>query len=203
MDSFKTLTPLDQDSAIDVMARAFYRDPLWLYLLPDDTRRAVLMRACYRVFLTLSIDGGTTYGTGTPLAGLAVWEAPGQPELRATRRLAWPLLALAFSPFVWSVARAAPVFQQFGAMRQRYATAPHYYLSTIAVAPEAQGRGLATRLIAPFLRRAGQEGVGVYTETMTPANVGLYEHYGFRCMEHYRVPDTDLNIWSFYRAPEA
>ncbi|HEU4321874.1 MAG TPA: GNAT family N-acetyltransferase [Roseiflexaceae bacterium] len=199
MDTFRILSPADLAPAVDVMARAFYRDPLWVYLLPDDLRRAALMRACYRVFLTLSIDGGAACGAGEPLAGLAVWEAPGQPGLRPTRRLLWPLLALAFSPFVWSVGRAGPVFQQFGELRRRYATAPHYYLSTVAVAPDAQGRGLATRLIAPFLRRADREGTAVYTETMTPSNVGLYEHYGFRCMEHYRVPDTNLSIWSFYR----
>lgn len=50
--------------------------------------------------------------------------------------------------------------------------------------------------------KADAEGVSVYTETMTPANVGLYEHYGFRVMEQYRVPQTDLSIWSFYRAWE-
>ncbi|MBZ0285130.1 MAG: GNAT family N-acetyltransferase [Anaerolineae bacterium] len=85
-------------------------------------------------------------------------------------------------------------------MQKQYAPEPHYYLNTIAVLPEAQGKGLASQLIKPFLANADAEGVSVYTETMTPANVGLYEHYGFRVMEQYHVPQTDLSIWSFYRA---
>jgi hypothetical protein len=43
--------------------------------------------------------------------------------------------------------------------------------------------------------------MAAHTETITPANVSLYEHFGFQVMECYAVPETELCIWSFYRAP--
>ena len=52
----------------------------------------------------------------------------------------------------------------------------------------------------PFLDEADSRGISSYTETMTPSNVGLYEHFGFTCVEQYAVPGTELNIWAFYRA---
>lgn len=32
---------------------------------------------------------------------------------------------------------------------------------------------------AIYMIKAAQKHINVYTETMTPANVGLYKHYGF------------------------
>lgn len=46
---------------------------------------------------------------------------------------------------------------------------------------------------------ADARGLPTYTETMTPANVGLYAHYGFQVMEAYRIPNTDLMQWAFLR----
>jgi hypothetical protein len=42
----------------------------------------------------------------------------------------------------------------------------------------------------------------VYTETSTPENVGLYEHYGLKTMAVYDVRGANLRLWSFYRAPQ-
>lgn len=64
-----------------------------------------------------------------------------------------------------------------------------------------QGRGVASRLIRPFLDRADSEHVGAYTETMTPSNVPLYEHFGFRCQEAYAVPKTGPDDLEFGLRP--
>jgi ribosomal protein S18 acetylase RimI-like enzyme len=84
-------------------------------------------------------------------------------------------------------------------MHNQYAVDPHYYLQTIGVAPQAQGRGLSSLLIRPFMRQAAERGQGVYTETMTPANVTLYQHFGMACMEKAPITGTHLCVWSFYR----
>jgi len=113
------------------------------------------------------------------------------------------LLRLLLSPTALLFLRAGSIFARFDQMQKQYAPGPHYYLNTIAVLPDQQGKGLASALMRPILEKADQLRVGVYTETMTPANVGLYEYYGFKCVEQYRVPKTDLSIWAFYRYPAA
>lgn len=191
----------DLDAAVRIQSSAFQDDPLWVYLLPDPQRRAVALRRCFNPVFATSIRAGQVYGAGTPLAGLAVWSTP-----RSTTPLSAALpsipgfLKIALSPFVLRFRLAFPIFGKFDEFKQKHVHGPHYYLNTISVAPEAQGQGLASKLIRPFLDEADTQGLPVYTETMTPSNVGLYTHYGFKVMEEYRFPGTDLYLWSFLRA---
>jgi ribosomal protein S18 acetylase RimI-like enzyme len=196
-----SLRASDLDAAVRIQSSAFQDDPLWVYLLPEPKRRAAALRRCFNPVFATSIRAGQVYGAGTPLAGLAVWSTP-----RSTTPLSAALpsipgfLKIALSPFVLRFRLAFPIFAKFDEFKQKHVHGPHYYLNTISVAPEAQGQGLASKLIRPFLDEADTHGLPVYTETMTPSNVGLYTHYGFKVMEEYRFPGTDLYLWSFLRA---
>jgi ribosomal protein S18 acetylase RimI-like enzyme len=194
------LSMADLDGATEVISRAFQDDPLWQYLLPDVEKRKRQQRKLYRVFMTAGIRNGQAYGVSDPLEGVAVWSKPDE-KTGFSGLMGSGLLSLILSPVIFSFIKAAPIFGKFEAMQKQYAPEPHYYLNTIGVLPEAQGKGLASKLIRPFLDEAREKGASVYTETMTPGNVSLYEHYGFQVMEEYRVPNTDLCLWAFYLPP--
>ncbi|HEY0736590.1 MAG TPA: GNAT family N-acetyltransferase [Herpetosiphonaceae bacterium] len=198
-ESMRQLSPADGEQAAEVLGRAFYRDPLWLYLLPDDTQRAVAVRQSFRSFAPWFIRKQQAYGVGEPLAGVAIWGRPNEASAGIAGLINVHLLTLLASPLILRFRRVIPIFAQFDVMQRRYAPEPHYYLSTIGVVSEAQGQGLASLLIKPFLAQADAQASSTYTETMTPSNVPLYEHYGFRCMEQFDIPETDLSIWSLYR----
>jgi len=68
-------------------------------------------------------------------------------------------------------------------MESVHPRAAHYYLPYIGVAPEAQGRGLGTALMAPLIERCDREGVPAYLEATCERNAELYERLGF---EHLR-----------------
>lgn len=196
--NMRPLSLADLDRATVVQARAFMNDPLWVYLIPDLRQRQIYLPRFSRVLFRFGILNGQAYGVGDPLGGVALWSAPAQKtRLSAALRAGFPRLL--FSPFLFQFVRAGEIFGRFGEMQKQYAPDPHYYLNTISVLPEAQGQGLASKLIRPILAQADREGVSTYTETMTPSNVGLYQHYGFQVMEEYRVPGKDLSLWAFYR----
>lgn len=194
-----SLTALSR--AVEVQSSAFESDPFWLYLIPDMDRRKTLLRAVFQPVIRFAILNRQAYVVGNPPDGFAVWNAPQDKiAFNAVIRSGIGIAGLLFRPsFVRLLPRAAPIFSRFEAMQKQYAPDPHYYLQTISVSPDAQGRGLASKLIKPFLEKALAENRSVYTETMTPSNVGLYEHYGFRVMEEYSVPKTDLKMWAFYK----
>jgi ribosomal protein S18 acetylase RimI-like enzyme len=197
----RPLTNADIEPASSVLARAFYNDPLWLYLLPNPTERAALVRHTFRATFPAIVGTEQVYGIGDPLAGVAIWSTP-QPAKPFVQGLFNPFtVTLAFSPLVLAFRRALPAFIKFEEMRKTYAPEPHYYLNSIGVVPEAQGRGYASKLIRPFLAKADSEGVSAYTETATPENVPLYEHYGFVVQEEYALPNTPLRLWSFLKTP--
>ena len=65
--------------------------------------------------------------------------------------------------------------------------------------PSAQGRGLSSKLIRPFMEMADSQKVIMYTDTVTRANVTLYEHFGFKCMEERHIQKTDIKVWALRR----
>jgi ribosomal protein S18 acetylase RimI-like enzyme len=202
MDLPRRLTMDELPRAVEVLAQAFEPDPMWVYLLPNLRQRQSTLRRFFRVLLRPEISGGQAYGAGDPLQAVAVWNVPDS-DHKARRAISLPdLLSLVFSPFTLTLPRALPVFTRFAPLHDKYAPELHYYLNTIGVAPEGQGKGFASQLIKPFLAQAAQRGYAAYTETTTPSNVSLYEHYGFKTMEQYDVPRTDLHLWVFYRAKE-
>jgi GNAT superfamily N-acetyltransferase len=195
----RPLTLANFDRVVEVMSSAFADDPLWVYLFPDSARRRNAIPRFYRVGFALPVRNGQAYGAGDEIEGVAVWSVPLQKGGSPLSVLNADLFRLLFSPSIMSIRKAFPIFSQFDRMHKQYVREPHYYLNSIGVLPEAQGKGLASKLIRPFLARADTEGVPAYTETMTPSNVPLYQHFGFQIMEQYRVPKTDLSIWSLLR----
>jgi ribosomal protein S18 acetylase RimI-like enzyme len=204
IDLPRRLAPPDINPAAQILSAAFIDDPSWAYLFPDTARRQKTLRRFFRVLARYGVLTGQAYGVGDPLQGVAVWDIPGQHiPARAYLRAGTGFLGLLFSPFFVQIVRGWRIFGSFGELQGKYKPESAYYLDTIGIAPEAQGKGLASALIRPFLARADAEGLPAYTETVTPENVSLYEHYGFQCMERYDVPEVDLSIWSFLRQPSA
>lgn len=193
------LTRADSDAAAEVLARAFAADPLWRYLFPQVTQRVLLLRQSFRATMPFYTRNKQVYGVGHPLDGVAIWRRPTQQSSGVATLLNANLLTLLFSPFVRTFRRTIPIFAHVDRMHSHYAAEPHYYLSLIGIAPEAQGKGRASLLMKPMLAQADAERASVYTETMSPSNVPLYEHYGFVCQEQWDVPGTALRIWALYR----
>ena len=60
----------------------------------------------------------------------------------------------------------------------------------------ARGQAVSSRLIRPFLEMADTRRSLVYTDTVTFANVPLYEHFGFQCVEQSPVSATGLTVFA-------
>lgn len=190
----------DLKAAAAINAAAFANDPLWVYILPDEHTRKRLLPQFFNFFIGVSIGAGEAYGVGDPLASIALWSVPGQAGGVGFSPTLLPSLAgFAASPVLLKLPQFTRIFARFEQMHKRYVHGEHLYLNNIGVDPAAQGRGLASQLIRPFLAEADARGLPTYTETMTPANVGLYAHYGFQVMEEHRIPNTDLMQWAFLR----
>ncbi|MFI5854323.1 GNAT family N-acetyltransferase [Streptomyces parvulus] len=79
----------------------------------------------------------------------------------------------------------------------------HEYLWMIGVAPERQGQGLGTALMAPVLERCDSEGTPAYLEASSARGRVLYERLGFRFTgEALQLPDGPL-MWPMWREPRA
>jgi ribosomal protein S18 acetylase RimI-like enzyme len=175
------------------MADAFYEDPVFEWLLPNDRSRLARLRRFYAVELRhVGLARGRTW-TSSELMGAAITAPPG-----AWRVPTWVALKQG-PPFGVHLARATRLL---AAVEWRHLREPHYYFAHIGVAREAQGKGLGSRLMSPTLARCDAEQLPAYLEASSERNAALYERLGFKVMRELRVGSSPP-LRLMLRAPHA
>jgi GNAT superfamily N-acetyltransferase len=164
-----------------VLAEAFFDDPMFGWLMPEDSKRRARLRRYFGIELRhYTLPRGRVWTTGD-LAGAALSLPPG----------AWraPLHATVIegSAFGIHLHRAARVGAAMEWRHTRTPREPHYYIRDVGVHPDMQGKGLGSALLRPTLERCDREGVPAYLEASSERNAALYERLGFRHTRELRV----------------
>jgi GNAT superfamily N-acetyltransferase len=200
------LIPEDQiHAAGEILAQAFFNDPLCLYAEPNPEAR---IRGFGRFFTELVREGadmGEVYecALDDQPVGVAVWmppwtgdageEAAAGSAQNHTKQLLGPAAARRFSD----------AYRHFEQVHHRLMTKPHWLLTLLGVSPCCQRQGIGGALLAPRLQRADREDIPCYLETFVPANVPFYEHHGFRVIDAGVEPQSRIPFWSMAREPHA
>jgi GNAT superfamily N-acetyltransferase len=180
-----------------VLARSFYDDPPISWVINDDRRRLALLERSFALYLRkLWLEQDETYTTAE-VAGVCVWEAPGQWKVGILDRLRLlPSMARIYG-------RILPrVLSGLATLESNHPSEPHYYLPFVGVDPEWQGRGLGAALMRPVLDRCDSEGVPAYLEASSPRNRALYERHGFETTEEFTLGKDSPPVWRMWRAPQ-
>jgi len=193
---YRLLDLADVEPAAQVMSQAYVDDPLTSFMLPFRRTRTRTLYKFFRAMGEVSIKKQRCFGVGDPLQAVAYWKSPNQADLSISVKSLGKFLPLLFTFYPIGLWRAKAVVSQIDELHKRYAEGPHFYLDNIGVLSEARGRGLASRLIRPFLAMAEAQKVIAYTDTVTRSNVVLYEHLGFQCVEESTIPATGITVWA-------
>ncbi|HUA75063.1 MAG TPA: GNAT family N-acetyltransferase [Solirubrobacteraceae bacterium] len=183
------------------LARAFFDDPVFSWVLREDLRRMKILRNGFELFLRrVWLGHGHTYTTASTV-GAAVWDPPGEwkPSIGLQVRLL-PAMASVFRQHTPRALRSLTALESHHPKEPRYP--PHYYLAFLGVAPVWQGRGLGAALLAPVLERCDSERVPAFLEASTPRNRALYERHGFTVMEEFKLGRTAPPQWRMWREPQ-
>ena len=76
-----------------------------------------------------------------------------------------------------------------------------WYLYNLSIKKDAQGKGIASKLMRPMLQFCDDERMVAYLETNKAANVSLYQHYGFDLMKEELIPKTPVTHYAMVRNP--
>ena len=87
-------------------------------------------------------------------------------------------------------------------LKKKYTDNVDWYLYNLSIKKDAQGKGIASKLMKPMLEFCDQEAMQCYLETNKESNVSLYEHYGFELKETALVPKSDVTHYSMVRDPK-
>ena len=185
-----------------VLARAFFDDPLSVYLLPDGAKRARLLPWMYeRVVRYAAMYDGEVLTTPA-VDGVAAWLPPGLPYTPVLRLLR---AGLGLTPFKFGLGAMGRFMaaNHVERLRKQHMPQPHWYLWVIGVEPERQGQGIGTALLGPVLERAAAEASPCYLETHKERNVAFYRQFGFELVTEGTVPNGGPRFWTMRREPKA
>ena len=177
--------------------------PPFRHLFPDPARRArVLAR-----FFTATVRDALPFGAVDAaiaddgrLLGVAVWLPPGAFPWSTRRKLrSLPMLL----GVAWVAPGAFLDFARMGANSERlHPHERHWHLETMGIAPDAQGQGLGSRLIAPGLARADAQRLPCYLTTGRAANLRFYQRFGFQVVaDKLALVPGGPTSWGMRRPP--
>jgi GNAT superfamily N-acetyltransferase len=186
----------DAPAMARVLARAFYDDPAFTWVLHRDPGRMRMLERGFELFLRrIWLEQDETYTTAGVVA-VAVWERPDEWQLSVGRQVGLaPAMLRIFGRHLPRLVRALMTLEA------RHPREPHYYLPFVGVDPDRQGRGLGSSVLRPILERCDSEGIPAFLEASTPRNRSLYERHGFAVTEEFTLGTGAPAQWRMWRAP--
>jgi ribosomal protein S18 acetylase RimI-like enzyme len=164
-----------------VLAEAFFDDPVFGWLMPEDSKRLARLRRYFGVDLRyFALPHGRVWTT-SDLTGAALSLPPGAWRVPPRTTL------LQGSAFGIHLSRAARIGAAMEWRHARELRGSHYYVRDIGVHPDSQGSGLGSALMRPTLERCDREGLPAYIEASNERSAALYERLGFEHLRELRV----------------
>ena len=190
------------DLAVDLVVKAIFEDPSSIYFFPDISTRKEKLQHLWKFFLGQILSNGKLYAISSNIEGLAGWIFHNPAEDSMPKTLQDDIMSLTFQMGFDNVMKISCHIMLCGQLHEQHANFPHWCLSPVAVTPELQGKGYASRLLDPMLSRIDNEQKPCYLQIENEKNVPIYEHFGFELIEKANLPNTDIYIWCMLRESE-
>ena len=87
-------------------------------------------------------------------------------------------------------------------LKKKYTGHIDWYLYNLSVRKDAQGKGIAKKLLHPMLTFCDDEKMIVYLETNKESNVSLYQHFDFQLRETNQIAKGLVLHYSMVREPK-
>ena len=190
------VTPERIRPVAEAIARGFYDNEAWTWVLRSDRRRLGQLTRYYETMIRhVFIPRGEAWMTADAQGG-ALWLAP--LEHRLSMREEWRELVALLPAGLGALRRGSRTGET---MKRHHPSEPHVYLNTLSIDPDHQRMGYGGALMAPMLARCDEEGLPCYLETQRESNVPYYRRFGFDLRERIEVDGGGPPMWLMWRIP--
>ena len=177
----------------EVLARAFYDDPVTAWFYPDAARRLRHGRRFFAIRLRQLAGHGLIF-TDEERTGAALWAPPGHWR----ENLRQSLMQLPMLPVLLPrIVRATRAVRE---IERHHPVQPHYYLSVVGTDPEKQGGGVGSALLVPVLQRCDETDTPAFLESSKESNLSFYARHGFAVTKRIELPEGPP-LWLMWREP--
>ena len=184
------------------LGRAFYDDPVSIWIMPDDQTRAAHLRKFFAAITRhhhLAGGGAEVASDGSTIGAAALWDPPGRWKQSAREQLMMlPSFLLGFG-FRMSTGRK--LGEMLERMKQHHPEEPHWYLAVLGSDTVVRGKGYGHALMRSRLDRVDAEHAPAYLESSKYQNIAYYQRFGFEVTGELVVPNGGPTLWPMWRAP--
>lgn len=167
-------TLADRARVIEILSASFDENPAVNDTVPQGQNREMKMRVLMEYLIDTAISKSGAYISEDGNGAILMFDPVASPN---TFRDKMRQLRLIHRCVGWS--RMKYISSKDKKMRSFRPSTSHYYLSMIGTLPEAQGKGLGSKMIAFIQDLAKKESKSIYLETSVVKNVEMYKKKGF------------------------
>lgn len=175
--AIRPISPADQQTLAEVLAKAFSKDPVMRWIIPNDEDYQRIAIPYFSLILHQSMSFSSNY-TNEAKTGVALWVGPNEyasmfGQMLGSFKLLWLLKG--------NISRAYRLQELMASYRPQK---DFLHLTYLATHPEQQGSGIGAKLIRPMLEHARELSLPVYLECSNQENLGFYRQFGFRLIDN-------------------
>lgn len=191
----------DLDRLAEIAADAYQDYPLhnWLTKGKYDKKASKLIM---QITLKTMTEDAIIYADSEQLNGFAVWLPFGFTGSKTFPFLFNGGLKLIFHSGLGIIGRLLTYENYAMNLKKEFTDNYDWYLYNLSIKKDAQGKGIASKLMRPMLRFCDDEKMVAYLETNKEKNVTLYNHYGFELKREEVIPKTPVMHYSMVRIPQ-
>lgn len=188
-------------AATEVLARAFFDDPLFVWVEPDNDRRVRLLPFIMGVGVRYGALFGEVHSTLDAIKGAAVWLPPGDSIATPERLVQAGFTEAASNMDETGLNRFGAFMDHAEQVHDQVMEGDHWYLMILGVDPPIQGQGIGSTLLQPMLQRTDTERLPCYLETAKERNLAFYRRHGFEVVHDGAMPGGGPRFWGMRRDP--
>jgi ribosomal protein S18 acetylase RimI-like enzyme len=196
-------TKADVAEMSEVLGRAFFDDPPFVWVLPDEDVRRRKLAGLFRLLVTtvhLNRGGCEVALEGGAIRAATLWDPPDEWQTSVVTELVQlpSLLVLLGRHFFGGIRGLSAL----GALADAHPAEPHWYLGVIGTDPAAQGGGHGGSLMRSRLSRCDEGGIPAYLESSKESNIPYYERFGFKVAGEVTLPRGGPSLYPMWRDPQ-
>ena len=190
----------DLDRLAEVAAYAYRDYPLHNWLTKGKYDE-VASRLIMQISLKTMTEDAIIYADSEEINGFAAWLPFGFTGSKTLPFLMNGGLKLIFHSGLGIIGRLLTYENYAMNLKKQFTDNYDWYLYNLSIKKDAQGKGIASKLMRPMLKFCDDERMVAYLETNKESNVGLYKHYGFDLMREELIPKTPVMHYAMVRRP--
>jgi N-acetylglutamate synthase-like GNAT family acetyltransferase len=184
-----------------MLSRAFKDDMEEVF--PDPEERKAKTPYVHELYLLLNYSISMAFITSSQLEGIVVCMHSNKRIKRhfwqiVSSRAIWPVIKIGIKALRIMQAQDHFIEQK----HKELVTDKHWYLAVLAVDPQHQEKGHASKLLNEMLSNIDEEGLPCYLETGGEKNISMYQHFGFEVVDEFVVPGTKDKLTAMLRKPK-